>query len=38
VTTIRPVEARDVVVWAVMRNRLWPEAEMLDLNEDLPST
>ena len=33
-TTIRPVEARDVVVWAAMRNRLWPEAEMLALSNE----
>lgn len=33
-TIIRPVEARDVVVWAAMRKRLWPEAEMLDLSNE----
>jgi aminoglycoside 6'-N-acetyltransferase I len=31
---IRPVEARDVIVWAAMRKRLWPEVEMLDLSNE----
>ena len=33
-TVIRPVEARDVVVWAAMRNRLWPDADMLELSNE----
>ncbi len=31
---IRPVEARDVIVWAAMRKRLWPEADMLELSNE----
>jgi aminoglycoside 6'-N-acetyltransferase I len=31
---IRPVDARDVIVWAAMRKRLWPDADMLELSNE----
>jgi aminoglycoside 6'-N-acetyltransferase I len=31
VVTVRPIEARDLEAWALMRARLWPEAAPADL-------
>jgi aminoglycoside 6'-N-acetyltransferase I len=34
VIAIRPVEARDLIVWAAMRKRLWPEADFGELVDE----
>lgn len=32
--TVRPLEARDVIVWAAMRKRLWPDADFGELVDE----
>jgi hypothetical protein len=34
VTMVRPIEARDVKAWALMRARLWPEADAAGLTRE----